>query len=104
MQWNKVYEKEGSALLTYQIVDGIVQITDKRKMEWRNKRKYHLTEDESKIFIMCEKITSRQLLENKLPGVDISSILIKLNKMKILFLTEKECLSIPIRMERDEKE
>ncbi|MBD5525299.1 MAG: RiPP maturation radical SAM protein 1 [Lachnospiraceae bacterium] len=101
MQWNKVYEKEGSALLTYQIVDGIVQITDKRKMGWGNKRKYSLTEDESKIFIMCEKITSRQLLENKLPGVDISSILKKLNKMKILFLTGKECLSIPIRMERD---
>lgn len=44
---------------------------------------------------------SRQSLENKLPEVDISSILKKLNKLKILFLTEKECLSIPIRMERD---
>lgn len=101
VQWNKIYTKESRDLLTYQIIDGIVQITDKRKRKCRYKQNYTLTEEESKIFIICERIASRQMLKNELQGIDVNSVLRRLNKKKIVFLTDKECLSIPIRITGD---
>ena len=95
--WSNLHEKEGFDVLTYKKRNDLIEIYDKRQLVKEGIIYYTLSQVESQIFLFCESIVTREELKSRMPETDVDVILKELNRKKIMFLTDKECLSIPIR-------
>ena len=84
-------------MLTYKKRNDLIEIYDKRQLVKEGIIYYTLSQVESQIFLFCESIVTREELKSRMPETDVDVILKELNRKKIMFLTDKECLSIPIR-------
>lgn len=101
-KWNSIYEKRGmSNILTFEIKENQIWINDNRKTFWHINSKYILKGKEIEIFLFCRRIRSLKEVRDKFSGKDTSSIIKKLKKKKLMYVSKTECLTLPVERRED---
>lgn len=101
IRWNDLFQKHGFLTLTYRIYNELVEISDYRQIEEMSPLVYLLNEEESKVFIMCDKLMTRARIKAALIDVDVDEAIKKLVEKKILFVSGDECLAVPLFVEEN---
>lgn len=63
--------------------------------------KYILKGKEIEIFLFCRRIRSLKEVRDKFSGKDTSSIIKKLKKKKLMYVSKTECLTLPVERRED---
>ena len=97
-RWSRSYEKYGmNNVLTFDIKDKQVLINDNRKIFWHAKSKYILKGKVAEIFLFCQQVRSLKEVRDTFGGINTNDVIEELKKKRLLFVSESECLSLPIR-------